>query len=590
MEEMKKEEEIREEAAGNEDTKEEAKEKSGKENRLFKALKSLIKSISETLKDYPLTMTGIILAALIGAVNIGDNYLSNHYEEYLMRLIMFFLLLSAQTLFHEEFFKKKIRARITGYIISACISAACTYILSYEKDTVFGISHDTVSEILTRYLAVYFTVMIGLSIYHMFRRLEENFEIFCTKAFLGLIRATVIYGLFAIGLGIIIFIFNELLFDTDDLVWQLELFLSGGIYSAMCLKAVSGKNETPGKFAKFCVIYVLQPMLLVSFAIIYAYIIKVFATDSVPSNTVFNILAFLFAIGMPIWTMVHGLSDTNTPAGKISAFIPYVFIPFIALQAWSMGIRIRNYGFTESRYCAVVLMICELLYFILYIIHHVVNKKAVSWMIFVLIAISALVFIIPGTSYDDVIIRSQMKRLEEMASDKNPSDGIKNAIKSSYREIHSISYKGDIALNKKYTGSELEKFKNYGDSFYDHEDTVYLSFYDSSSVIDISGYKMLYKICDFTEDKGTVYIIHVKKDRASDDSSEKDYSIDMSEFIRQTVKTQSEKTDQDLDPGSWQKIRIDEKRDLYITSLNMNYDTISEEIRTFNIEGYLLER
>ena len=428
-----------------------------KQNRILQALSRLGARIYEVFKDYPATMIAIIAAAFLGAVLAGDNIFSDDYEEEVIRIIGFFLIFSLQAIMYEEVFKNKLKIRIAGYAISSVLSFVFMYIFSYEDKILFGTSIDTVIEICARILFVYGVIMTGCAIYHMFRRLEEDFEIYCTKAFLELLKASVVYGLFAIGLGIIVFIFNELIYDTDDFVWQLELFLAGGIYTPMCIKAISSKNERAGKFARFCIMYVLFPMLLIALTIIYIYIVKIFVTDSVPSNRVFDILAFLFSIGMPVWTMVHaledrtGLSETEKqPKGfsKAAVFIPYAFIPFIILQCWSIGIRIKDYGFTISRYSAVVLIITEIIYFILYAIHHRGKKHAISWILFALMAVSFLAIIMPGISYDDVVIRSQTKRLEKMIENKELSDKQKSAIKSAYRAIDRVGYKGEKALDK----------------------------------------------------------------------------------------------------------------------------------------------
>ncbi|MBP5745631.1 MAG: hypothetical protein J6W58_04945, partial [Lachnospiraceae bacterium] len=242
-----------------------------KQNRILQALSRLGARIYEVFKDYPATMIAIIAAAFLGAVLAGDNIFSDDYEEEVIRIIGFFLIFSLQAIMYEEVFKNKLKIRIAGYAISSVLSFVFMYIFSYEDKILFGASIDTVIEICARILFVYGVIMTGCAIYHMFRRLEEDFEIYCTKAFLELLKASVVYGLFAIGLGIIVFIFNELIYDTDDFVWQLELFLAGGIYTPMCIKAISSKNERAGKFARFCIMYVLFPMLLIALPKIYIY-------------------------------------------------------------------------------------------------------------------------------------------------------------------------------------------------------------------------------------------------------------------------------------------------------------------------------
>ena len=576
------------------DTQEIKKDK--KQNRILKALSRLGAHIYEVFKDYPATMIAIIAAAFLGAILAGDNMIADDYEEEVVRIIGFFLIFSFQAIMYEEVFKNRLKIRIAGYALSSVISFVSVYILSYEDEILFGTSADTVREISARILFVYGVVMTGCAVYHMFKRLEEDFEVYCTKAFLELIKASVVYGLFAIGLGIIVFIFNELIYDTDDFVWQLELFLAGGIYTPMCIKAISSKNEHAGKFARFCIMYVLFPMLLIALAIIYIYIVKIFVTDTVPSNRVFDILAFLFSIGMPVWTMLHALLDRNGQTeekqqkgfSKVAVFIPYAFIPFIILQCWSIGIRIKDYGFTTSRYSAVVLIIAEIIYFILYAIHHRGKKHAISWMLFALMAISFLAIIMPGTSYDDVVIRSQTKRIEKMIDNKKLTDKEKSAIKSAYRAIDRVGYKGENALNKRFSKAQIDEIKEYSDYNDWHSDRIYPYYSNSHVSIDISEYSRLTSASS-TDNRSGLSTYEYEIMTINKDKERQLYKVDISKII-EWIDANGEKGSRDLDLTGREKIRIDDRRDFFITRLNMTYDLETKEAQYVSLDGYILER
>lgn len=567
-----------------------------KQNRILKALSRLGAHIYEVFKDYPATMIAIIAAAFLGAILAGDNVIADDYEEEVVRIIGFFLIFSFQAIMYEEVFKNRLKIRIAGYAISSVISFVSVYILSYEDEILFGTSADTVREISARILFVYGVVMTGCAVYHMFKRLEEDFEVYCTKAFLELIKASVVYGLFAIGLGIIVFIFNELIYDTDDFVWQLELFLAGGIYTPMCIKAISSKNERAGKFARLCITYVLFPMLLIALAIIYIYIVKIFVTDTVPSNRVFDILAFLFSIGMPVWTMLHALLDKTGQTeekqqkgfSKAAVFIPYAFIPFIILQCWSIGIRIKDYGFTTSRYSAVVLIIAEIIYFILYAIHHRGKKHAISWILFALMAISFLAIIMPGISYDDVVIRSQTKRIEKMIDNKKLTDKEKSAIKSAYRAIDRVGYKGENALNKRFSKAQIDEIKEYSDYNDWHSDRIYPYYSNSHVSIDISEYSKLTSASS-TDNRSGLSTYEYEIMTINKDKERQLYKVDISKII-EWIDANGEKGSRDLDLTGREKIRIDDRRDFFITRLNMTYDLETKEAQYVSLDGYILER
>lgn len=555
-----------------------------KKNKIIEAIKGMGNKLYEVFKDYPVSLIAIILAALLGAIIIGlDN---TNIEDALEKLAFCFMFASAQHIFYEEVYKDRWTVRAGGYLVSAAISLFMVYcILNCKSDVLFGTDTDTVIEIATRMFFVYLMALDAVTVWHMFRRLEDDFEEYCTKAFLSLIKATVVYSLFAIGLALIVWIVDELLFNTHDFLEQIELFLAGGIYVPMCLRAISAKGEKPGKFARLCVVYVLQSMLLIAFAIIYIYIIKIFVTDTVPSNQVFNILAWLFALGMPIWTMVHGINEEDGFLYKVATYVPYAFIPFIFLQCWSMGIRIKEYGFTESRYMAVVLIIGETVYFVLYALHHKGNKKAISYILFALIAFSAFGLVIPGTSYDDVVIRSQSKRLTAMMEKNN--SGMQRAIGSAYREIKNVSYKGRGAIDKLLTIEQIEAIEGYDGYYSDYRDQVYLRYYGDLINVDISSYDRITETHGSEEIDISNSIVNIIIEDTS--GKETKFKVDLSEVTDWARANYSRRSSDDFTLTGREKIKIDEKRDLYITSFCLDYYSESKDISSLSVSGYVLE-
>ncbi len=554
-----------------------------KKNRLIGLIKGIGLKIYEVFKDYPVTMLGIIVAALLGA--ILEEVYNNNTEEILEKIMVFCLITSGQTIMYEEVFKKKIPVRVIGSIVSAIISFVFVMIFSHEGETLWGADTDLVSETAVRFLCPYLTVLIGLAIYHMFKRLEQDFEVYCTKAFLELIRATVVYFLFAVGLGIIVFIFNELIYDTDDFIWQLELFLAGGIYVPMCLKAISGKNERPGKFARLCIMYVMQSMLLIAFLIIYVYIVKLFISDETPSNSVFGILAFLFSIGMPVWTLIHGVIREDQ-GSKFSEYIPFLFVPFVLLQCWSMGIRIKAYGITTSRYFGIVLIIGEIIYITLYVLQMIKKKDFLSKIIFVIMILTVFSILIPATNFQDAVIRSQTKRLEELLSKEHESESMKSAIYSAYNAIERAGYKGEKTLEIKYTREQMKEIEGYsGYRYYDPEVYVYSKKCELDD-LDVSGFKKITYVVGKPGNAATCYLY-----RGNTETNRPEFGImvDLSGYVQSIIDDMDHKETQFSLQGR-EIIKIDDNTSLYIRSLEFRYNENSMKVSQIELNGYLLER
>ena len=557
-------------------------EKPRKKNKLIENAKKFGEKIINIFRDYPVTMIAIVIASVIAA--ILEDYPNNAAldDKWLIRAIGVLLILSVQSLFIEEILPEKTIPRIIGYFISAAVAVAYVAVLSTENDIIFGTEVDKVCENLVKFLSVHMTILFCLTIRHMYLRLEDDFEVYVSKAFLELIKSTFIYGLFAIGLGIIIGIFNELIYDTDDFIWQFETFLAGGIYAPMCIKAIARKNDEPGKFSRVCFIYVLQPMLIISFVIIYLYIFKLIILREILSNAIFGILTFLFCVGLPIWTVVHSMKQKEGLLSKITTILPYVFIPFLALQIWAISIRIGDYGLTVERYFCIIVVIVEVIYFVLYLLHHKGNKKAISYMLYVIMTLTAICLIVPFVNFNDAVINSQIKRMKAMMADPEEND---SSLSSAYRTVYWAGYKGKEALEKAFTEDELDEISE--NSGYDFHDYVYI--YGSVGRygdIDISGYNTMYYIDDYGNYKienGKVYMIAKQFGEVKEE-------YDITDYIYDIQDSYNERNAGDFELGNNNIIDVDKDTRLILTYLSMSYDEKDRDINSFSIDCYVLKK
>ncbi|MCR5330315.1 MAG: DUF4153 domain-containing protein [Lachnospiraceae bacterium] len=548
-------------------------------------LKNLILKIGNVFRDYPVTLGCIVVIAAIGAVIIDCDFNTDLCE----KVILFLGAFSVQALFFEEHFKEKTKFRIIGYAVAVPVSAFLVYLASYEDDLLFGAKIDKVQEITACIYGSCFACLILASIYHMYRRQNEKFETFCLKAFVGIVRTTVVYGLFAGGLAIIILIFDTLIFDTHAFLGRVELFLAGGIYVPALLLVLSGAKDDVGKFARIVVLYVLEPMLILAMAIIYIYIIKVFVTGSIPSNSVFEIITSLFVSGMVIWTLACGTEEDNI-FSRIAKILPFVFIPCILLQAWSVLLRIGDYGFTPSRYFGVVLVIFELIYMVLYFIQWKFKKDTVSLIIWVAALTVVTVLIVPFVNYASVCVRSQIRRLSGITVNEalKVSEQGKMAGSAYHTLIRDCGYRGDEAVEKLYTETERDILNScYSDYNYRVRQEYYLNGNATIPELDVSEYKKLIPVEGFDSDpEGHRYILEVEGKQV--------YNADLSGFIRDIKdygrKLADSSSHFSFDLSEYEIIRLDEHHDLKVTRFSANYIPDSDTLDYLNINGYLLER
>ena len=546
-------------------------------------LKNAALKIASVFREYPITLGSIVIIAAIGAVIIDCDFDTEICE----RIIVFLAALSVQTLFIEEHLKNRPALRIAGYVIAVLLSAFFQYFEFSDGEVFLGMPWYKANEIITDIYVSYFACLGLASIYHMYRRQGDSFESYCLKTFFGLVRTSVVYGLFAAGLAIIILIFDTLISHTHNFIGRVEIFLAGGIYVPAMLLVVSGKKGGVGKFAKACVLYVLEPMLILAMSIIYIYIVKIFVTNDVPSNAVFSIITSLFAAGMVIWTLACGIGEENIFC-KIAKVLPFVFIPCILLQAWSVLIRINEYGFTPSRYFGVALVIFELIYMVLYLLQRLLKKEAIALIIWVAAVVVVTALLVPFANYTSVCARSQLKRLSEIKISEELKDSeLAEMAGSAYRVLaDDCGYRGKEIVDQIFTEDEQKILKScYGTSDSGSR-TYYISGSDELVGFDISGYKTLTSV----EGKGTepVSTIELSVD------GNVTYTADLSEFTKKLEEFGAKKAESSqfdaFNLSECGPIELDEYYDLKITWFNADYNAETGKLEYLSLNGYMLEK
>ena len=166
---------------------------SGKKISFAMRLKSKAVKLGRVFREYPLTLGCIVIIAAIGAVIVDCNF----DTEWCERSILFLAAFSAQTLFLEEYFKYKRTIRIAGYMIAIPVAALLTYLFWFEGEFFLGMDIVKAREVFRDLYISYFACLGLASLYHMYRRLKDPFEAYCLKTFFGLLRTSVVYGLFA---------------------------------------------------------------------------------------------------------------------------------------------------------------------------------------------------------------------------------------------------------------------------------------------------------------------------------------------------------------------------------------------------------
>jgi len=343
-----------------------------------------------------------------------------------------------------------------------------------------------------------------------------------------------------------------------------------------------------GKFSKIVIKYVLGTLVIIAFAIIYLYIGKIIILRDIPSNEIFRILATLFIIGLPIWTMSKSF-ENNEMIDKINRKLPILFIPFIFLQIYSIGVRIANNGFTEARYICVMLIIFEIIYIAIYM----KNSKNVSKILWVFVTLLIISVLIPFINMFKVSEFSQYNNLKIYKEKTEYTEEEKEKISGAYRYLR-YSESGYKYIEKLLNEEDIERIKKFDNRYsyyYDYSEAkentkTYLSGSASINSIDISGYNTLYCVSYNSnysaqhKNEAFKYLQFIIRYEG------RTVNLDLTEAFNNYINNYY--TYEYFENNN--EIVIDDLRKIIITSYSMRYDQATGEVDNCTISGYLLEK
>lgn len=548
------------------------KSEAPKKRSLREKWKAMLQEFVSVFREYPVTLFTLLVLSILGAILVDFDG-SRAVEEFLSRFAVTCAIMAAGSLFTESLFllegiRTKLKTTLSfwtvkGSLLAVNLGIAIFFVVALDAEW------EESQELIARILVVYLVAMILKGIFFMIKKQKTSFSNYCIRAFGSICRTSVIYSLFALGIMFVMFIFNELIYDTDSLIWRLELFLAGGIYAPGLVLAISRYHEKVSKFMKVVMAYVLMPILVVAFVVIYLYIFKIVIQWELPSNEVYSILLSLFVYGLPVWTMTATFE--NLLWGKIAKRIPFAFFPFCILQCICLGIRIADYGVTPDRYLGVLFILFELLYLGLYLYK---MGRIAEYMLPVVVLLCFFAYLCPGTNVFDSVLRSQISRIEVYNSKdlEDLSEEERLQFRSIYREIEQISTKGEAYLEQHYDEEEIRDILNYYSySAYQY----YASANRDYQKIIVEGYKELNVVYSYGNEDCKLVV------NLSDGSL---VEIDMLDYVEQMYAAKEHYDYASEHP----MLKVDENTSLWIEFISFKEQ--NGEISDLTVEGFLLTK
>lgn len=550
----------------------------------MKKISNLFKMLKKSIEKFPLTIIGIFILTVISAINLDNDFISITVFE---NILVFITIFASTTFLIETLLENKIKSRILYYVISAFWAGILTFPMNI-KQGFLGMSNEVFLFRMGRFIICYLIAIIALSIYYNYKRSNKKFEEYLTSTFVNIFKTSLIYAILAIGIAIITLIFIYLILDGEDydLVARVEILLLGIYYAPTVLYSFCDKKEEIGKFSKIVIKYVLDTLVMIAFVIIYMYIIKIIILRDIPSNQIFRILSALFIIGLPIWTMNLSL-DEGKIFDKINKKLPLLFIPFIILQIYAVGVRINANGFTEPRYLCLMLIIFEIIYTIVY----VKNKQKVGNMILVFILLTVISTIVPYINMFTISNLSQYNNLKIYKQKTEYTEDEKSKIYGAYYYLqHSVE--GEKYIDSYLTEEEISQIIEFQYDTNMKKNTtrnIYLNKY--MDYIDVEGYKKLYEVTAYNymrnKNEERVYEVFSSLTFVTE---EQNYNIIIN--IMPLVNEYINMDEQDIDTYFQEnnEFEIDSNRKIILTKFFVEYDEYTNVVSYYNIDGYLLEK
>ena len=400
----------------------------------FKFLNSAWQELKNSALKFPAFFSGTIVAAVSATLSVcsndifrgqyealrksGASYDSEPYSALRERENAFsenasFLALSAVWCCAASFFaemlcrvlcakkdiqgKKKALIHAAGQVLSALLSVPIFFLLKSESDWrpfVYGSS-------------LFIFVAMGLWMLHKFQDEEKVVP----NAVVSLVMQGITVTCLVLGLLLVIFAFKNLIYSFSNNIpfaacFFFSSFVIGMNLLVSCVTRPRERVSIPKAFNVIvsCALLPIYAMLLL---VLYVYFAKCIFTRSMPVGMVNPFVSAATAVYL-FFYLALPREGTFSAAGKFLRRWGSVFLlPLIALQCFSFGIRIREYGFTLSRVASLYYIIASVVFCIL----PFVKKGKYMKSVYLVLSLAAFLMAVPGTGCISIARFSQTSRI-----------------------------------------------------------------------------------------------------------------------------------------------------------------------------------
>lgn len=356
--------------------------------------------IKQSFDRFPITLVATFALVITFIITIHATY-PDDYQNYLMIFALAMPFSAILKLWHEKTGKLKIGIQS---VLTLMLMISYYFVIPEPKSDVFWSQYFVLLSLFYAvfFLMPYFPKREGFSL-----ALVER----AGKFFLTSLYAFVLY----LSLNAVLFSV-ERLFELN-LPSELPADLFFCVFGFFAVPYFLGslpeieyqeKPETFSKIFKTLFIYILIPVQTIYTMILYAYFIRLLVLQTLPEGLIGNLVLWYSLVSFLTLFSVKDLREAVPWLDKYMKIFSMAMVVPMAMLAIAMGIRIHYYGLTMARYLSIVAMIYLVIAYILLPI----KKRDMSVPLYVTAICLLTVSFFGVFSWDKVVLKEQMGRLE----------------------------------------------------------------------------------------------------------------------------------------------------------------------------------
>ncbi len=369
--------------------------------------KKVFGNIKEAIIRFPVAIAFCIISVILWEILV-DNEIALVRNFTLVSILAIFLFtlisLLAENLKINK--KRELLLNVAGLFL----------IILYYITTDGSFSEKAVSRVVLLSLSVIFFIPLTFLIYsHNETRVWNTLFIIVKNLIISTLFSLISYlGLIA-AIAAVDVLFN--LNINDEIYFRIWLFFAG-LYAPVLFLSHIPKGEdlnnevVIGKFLNILIKYIVFPLTLIYFVILYSYLIRVIFNRELPKGTISYLTVSFSMVGILCNFLISKFRKFHKVYNCYYRYTFVIILPLLIMLFIAILTRIGDYGITENRYFLLVAG------FWLTIISVVNLFKSEKSYIFILLIFSALSFIISvgPWNFSNISTLSQVNRFNRILS------------------------------------------------------------------------------------------------------------------------------------------------------------------------------